>query len=124
MEETFETRDRKRPLKVYVTRSLCALGLVLSLSASAPLAVLSADPPTEGGGSAVLRSTVIKNECKRPQSPTVNTEDERVVPPGTALELVLSTEIVSGETAEGDEFSGKISKDVLVDGRVVIPRGT
>ena len=174
MEETFETRDRKRPLKVYVTpterqaierqapvhrgwqpvdasatlkgkcpcgprfaslsgvvrvplpviRSLCAWGLVLSLSASAPLAVLSADTPTEGGGFPVLHSTVIHTECNPPQSPTVNTGDVRVVAPGTALDLVLATEIAAGETVEGDEFFGKISKDVLVDGRVVIPRGT
>jgi hypothetical protein len=97
---------------------------VLSLSVSAPLAVLSADTPTEGGGSPVLHSTVIQTECNRPQSPTVNTGDVRVVDPGTALDLVLSTEIAPGETVEGDEFFGKISKDVLVDGRVVIPYGT
>jgi hypothetical protein len=174
MEESFETRDWKRPLKVYVTpterqaierqapvhrgwqpvdasatlkgkcpcgprfaslsgvvrvplpviRSLCAWGLVLSLSASAPLAVLSADTPTEGGESPVLHSTVIHTECNRPQSPTVNTGDVRVVAPGTALDLILSTEIDPDETVEGDEFFGKISKDVLVDGRVVIPTGT
>jgi hypothetical protein len=46
------------------------------------------------------------------------------VAPGTVLELVLKSEIAAGETAEGDEFFGKISKDVLVDGRVVIPYGT
>jgi hypothetical protein len=107
-----------------VIRSLCAWGLVLSLSASAPLAVLSADTPTEGGESPVLRSTIIQTECNRPQSPTVNTGDVRVVAPGTALDLYLSTEIASGESVEGDEFFAKISKDVLVDGRVVIPRGT
>ncbi len=163
MEETFETRDRKRPLKVYVTpterqaierqapvhrgrqpvdasdtcfashsgvvrvpviRALCAWGLVLSLSTSAPLAALSADTPTEGGESPVLRSTIIQTECNSPQSPTVNTGDMRVVAPGTSLELVLSSEIALGETVEGDEFFGKVSKDVLVDGRVVIPYGT
>lgn len=174
MEETFETRDRKRPLMVCVTpmerkeigcqapvhcggqpvdasvklkgkypfgtsyaslsgvvrvplpiiRSLYAWSLALSLSASAPLAGLSADTPTEGDGSPVLHGTVIQTDCKRPQSPTVNTEDVRVVAPGTALDLVLSTEIAAGETMEGDEFFGKISKDVLVDGLVVIPRGT
>ena len=174
MEETFETRDRKRPLRLYVTptkrqaierqasvhrrwqpvdasatlkgkcpcgprfaslsgvvrvplpviRSLCGWGLVLSLSASAPLAVLSADTPTEGGESPVLHSTVTQTESNRPQSPTVNTGDVRVVAPGTALDLVLSTEIEAGETVEGEEFFGKIIKDVLVDGQVVIPRGT
>lgn len=127
MEKTFETRDRKRPLQVRVTpiiRFLCAWALVLSLSASAPLSVLSADSPTEGSESALLRSTVTRTECKHPQSPTVNTGDERVVVPGTVLELVLSTDIEAGETVEGDEFFGKISKDVVVDDRVVIPRGT
>ena len=174
MEETFEMRDRKRPLKLHVTpterqaierqasvhrgwqpvdasatlkgkcpcgpcflslsrvarvplpviRSLCAWSLVLSLSASAPLAVLSADTPTEGGEHPVLRSTITQTECNRPQSPTVNTGDVRVVDPGTMLDLVLSTEIAADETVEGEQFFGKIIKDVLVDGRVVIPRGT
>jgi hypothetical protein len=81
-------------------------------------------PPTEGGGSPVLHSTVTQTECNRPQSPTVNTGDVRVVAPGTALDLILSTEIDPDETVEGNEFFGKISKDVLVDGRVVIPTGT
>ncbi len=105
-------------------RLLCASGMVLSLSASAPLAVLSADKPTAGVESSVLRSTVIQTEYKRPPSPTVNTGDVRVVAPDTTLELFLTTEIAAGETVEGDEFIGKISKDVLVDGRVVLPRGT
>jgi hypothetical protein len=219
MEETFETRDRKRPLDVYVTpterqaierqasvhrgwqpvdasatlkgkcpcglhfaslsrvfrvplpviRSLSAWGLVVIMSASAPLAVLSAgsqtedgeppalhstipqtedgeppvlhstitstedgEPPvlhstitpTEDGEPPVLHSTVSQNEYNHPQSPTVNMEDVRVVPPGTALDLVLLTEIEAGENVEGDGFFSKISKDVLVDGRVVIPTGT
>ncbi|MDR3614075.1 MAG: hypothetical protein P4L53_10925 [Candidatus Obscuribacterales bacterium] len=134
MQETFETRDRKRPLKVYVTpnerqplpaiRSLCSWGLVLSLSASAPLAVWSAETPTEGGEAPVLRSTIIQTERNRPQDPTVNMGDVRVVAPGTALDLVLASEIEAGETVEGDQFFGKIIKDVTVDGQAVIPRGT
>lgn len=104
-----------------VIRALCAYGLVLSLSASTPLA-MAADIPTEGGP--VLRSTVTQTEVNHPQGPTVNTGDVREVAPGTALDLVLTTEIAAGETVEGDEFFGKIRKDVLVDGRVVIPRGT
>jgi hypothetical protein len=96
---------------------------VLSLSASAPQAVLSAETPSEGGESPVLRSTITQTE-NRPQSPTVNTEDLRVLAPGTELDLYLTSEIASDETAEGDEFFGKISKDVRVDGGVVLPRGT
>lgn len=119
MEETLDTRERKRPLKVCVT-----CGLVLSLNAGAPLAVLSADTPTEGSESPALHSTIIHTEYKSPLSPTVNAGDVRVVAPGTTLDLALSTEIAPGVTVEGDEFFGKISKDVLVDGRVVIPYGT
>lgn len=119
MEENFETRNLRklRP----VIHFLCAWSLVLSLSVSAPLAVRSADPPTESGESPVLHSTIIQNEGHRP---TVNTGDVRTVMPGTELDLFLSTEIASGETVEGDEFFGIIGKDVLVDGQVVIPRGT
>lgn len=106
-----------------VIRSLCAWALVLSLSASAPLAGLSATP-TEGGESSELRGAIVQTECNRPQSPTVNTEDVRMVATGTVLELSLTTEIAPDVTVEGDEFFGKIIKDVLVDGRVVIPRGT
>src|SRR5690606_35105758 len=79
MEVTIETRDPERPLKVYVIpterpaidrqapvrrgwqpfiRSLCALGLVLSLSASLPLSVLSADTSTDRGESPVLRGAI------------------------------------------------------------------
>jgi hypothetical protein len=137
-----------------VIRYLPAWGLVLSLSTSAPLAAWSADTVTVGGESPVLhsadtvtvggespvlrsadtvtvggeppvlRSTIIQTETNSPHGPTVNTGDVRVVPPGAPLDLVLSTEIEAGETAEGDEFFGKIIKDVLVDGQLVIPRGT
>lgn len=156
MEETLETRNRMRPLKVYTARSMCALGLVLSINASTPLSILAADNSTLGGGGDTtalhgtytpgggsdtptqhgtstpggggdtpeLRSTVTQTECDVPEGPTVNTDDVRVVAPDTELELVLETEITAGETAEGDEFFGKIFKDVLVDGRLVIPRGT
>lgn len=124
MEKTFETCDRKRPLKVSVIRTMCTWGVALSVGASAPLAAWSADIPTGGAGSPVLRSTVTQTECEHPRSPTVHTGDVRVVAPGTELDLVLSTEIEAGENVEGDEFFGKIIKDVLVDDQVVIPRGT
>lgn len=109
-----------------VVRSLCACALALSVGAGAPLAVLSADGASveEGGAAPLLRSTVIQNEIKHPQGPTVNSGDVREVALGTMLDLVLSTEIEAGENVEGDEFFGKIIKDVLVDGQVVIPRGT
>lgn len=106
-----------------VIRHLCACGLALSLSASALPAVYAADTPTEAAGQ-MLRSTVTQTECKHPQGPTVNASDLREVPTGTTLELYLSTEISPDVSAAGDEFFGKISKDVLVDEQVVIPKGT
>ncbi|MBI1268698.1 MAG: hypothetical protein GC193_14850 [Cryomorphaceae bacterium] len=124
MEENFETRDLKRPLKASVNRTLGAWGMAFSLSVCAPLSAWSADSPSDGAGHAVLRSTVTQTECDHPQSPSVHREDVRVVAPGTELDLVLSTEIEAGENVEGDEFFCKIIKDVLVDGQVVIPRGT
>ena len=124
MEETFETRDRKGPLKVYVIRTLCACSLALSLSASAPLAALSADTPTDSGEMPELRSTIEQTDYNHSQGPTVNSGDVREVAAGTTLELVLSSEIAADESVEGDEFIGKIGKDVTVDGRVVLPRGT
>ena len=124
MEKNFENRDLKRPLKVSVIRTMCVWSMALSMSVSAPFAARSADTPTDGAGPPVLRSTVTQTECEHPQSPTVHKGDVRLVTPGTELDLVLSTEIEAGENVEGDEFFGKIIKDVLVDGQVVIPRGT
>lgn len=72
----------------------------------------------------MLRSTVTHTEPGPAPSPTVNVEDVRVVASGTALDMVLASEIEAGETVAGDEFFGKIIKDVPVDGGVVIPRGT
>ncbi|QQR58259.1 MAG: hypothetical protein IPG59_01845 [Candidatus Melainabacteria bacterium] len=111
-----------------LTRTLCASILLLSLNAGAPLAVLADETPTEGNETPVLRSTIvqtdIQSEHNLPHSPTVNMGDVRVVAADTTLELVLLKEIAAGETAEGDEFFGKVNKDVLVDGQVVIPKGT
>jgi len=124
MKQTFEICDLSGVIRVPVIRSLYAWSLVLSLSATAPLSAVAANVPTEAGETPMLRSTIIQTECPPPQSPTVNTGDVRVVAQDTTLEMYLTTEIDSGETAEGDEFFGNISKDVLVDGRVVIPKGT
>lgn len=119
--------NRSSPRSSAFIRSLCACGLVLSQSACAPLAVWSADGSVESdGGMAppVLRSTVIQNQYGHLPGPTINSGDVREVALGTMLDLVLAADIEAGENAEGDEFFGKIIKDVLVDGKVVIPRGT
>ena len=100
MQNTFETRDPKLSLQV------CALGLLLSLSAASPLAVWAAEPLAETSEPEppVLRTTIIQTEHARLPAPIVNTGDVRVVAPGTVLEMVLGTEIESYETKAGDEF--------------------
>lgn len=107
-----------------VIHYLCTCSLALSLSISVPLAALAADTPSDGSTPSVLRSTVTQTEVKHPQGPTVNAGDVREVPTDTTLEMYLSTEIAADANTKGDEFFGKISKDVLVDGQLVIPKGT
>ncbi|MEM0950796.1 MAG: hypothetical protein AAGI66_01480 [Cyanobacteria bacterium P01_H01_bin.74] len=72
---------------------------------------------------AVLKGSVIKTK-KHSNLPTVNPDDIKVVEPGTTLDMVISTAIAAGVNETGDEFYGKVSDDYLVDGKVVIPRGT
>lgn len=61
---------------------------------------------------------------KHNTSPTVNENDIKEIAPGSTLDMVISTEITTGVNVSGDEFFGKVSKDYLVDGKVVIPKGT
>lgn len=97
--------------------------LSLSLSVTVPVSVLADEVQTQDPAPPVLRSTIIQTDPNAP-APIVNTDDVRTVAPDTVLEIVLANEIEAGENAKGDEFFAKITKDVLVNGRVVIPRGT
>jgi hypothetical protein len=72
---------------------------------------------------APLQGSVIKTD-KRPGLPTVNENDIKEITPGTTLDMVISTSVSTGVNVSGDEFFGKISKDYVVDGKVVIPKGT
>jgi phosphohistidine swiveling domain-containing protein len=56
--------------------------------------------------------------------PTVNPNDIKVIAPGQDLDLIISTGLESGLSAEGDEFFGKLSRPVIVDGKVILPRDT
>jgi hypothetical protein len=58
------------------------------------------------------------------QSPMVNKDDIKQVQTGTVLNMTVATELSTGVTVSGDEFYGKLTKDVLVDGKVVIPKGS
>lgn len=64
-------------------------------------------------------------QIDKPKSiPTVNENDIKEIAPGATLDMVISTPLTTGVNASGDEFFSKISKDYVVDGKVVIPKGT
>lgn len=56
--------------------------------------------------------------------PTVNADDVKIIAPGQDLDMIISTSLETGLTASGDEFFGKLTKPVMVDGKVVLPRDT
>ena len=108
----------KRTLQVAITTAL-TVGLLIP----GPALVNShafADPPS---ASTPLQGSVIKTD-KHKSLPTVNENDIKEIAPGTTLDMVISTSVTTGVNVSGDEFYGKISKDYVVDGKVVIPKGT
>lgn len=98
--------------------------LALSLSLLLPALPLSGAFAEEGlGADTVLKGGVIQTN-KRNTSPTVNEDEIKAVPMGSTVDMVISTAVTAGVNTEGDEFFGKVSKDYVVDGKVVIPKGT
>jgi hypothetical protein len=98
--------------------------LSLGLLCSVPLSLaMSANSRVWAEDRAPFKGSVIKTD-KRPGLPTVNENDIKEIAPGTTLDMVISTPLTTGVNMSGDEFFGKISKDYVVDGKVVIPRGT
>jgi len=100
-----------RPLQRITVASLLFITLLGSLTP----AVFAIDEPFKG--------TITKSGLPQ-HHPTVNMDDIKTVAPGTTLDMVISTPITTGVSVTGDEFYGKVSKDYLVDGKVVIPKGT
>jgi len=90
-----------------------------------PLLSLSLPAFAEDSGSsrAPLQGTIIKTD-EHNNIPTVNEDEIKKVPPGSTVDMVISTAVTTGINVEGDEFFGKVSKDYTVDGKVVIPKGT
>ncbi|HEY9745871.1 MAG TPA: hypothetical protein V6C99_06595 [Oculatellaceae cyanobacterium] len=70
-----------------------------------------------------IKGSIIKTD-KHKSLPTVNENDIKTIEPGTTLDMVISTPLTPGVNMSGDEFFGKISKDYVVNGKVVIPKGT
>lgn len=100
-----------------------AAGLVLASVLTSGLTAMAVEESTAKGGASVLHGGVIQTD-QAPSVPTVNKNDIKEIAPGTTLDMVVATEITSGVNVSGDEFFGKISRDYVIDGKVVIPKGT
>jgi hypothetical protein len=51
------------------------------------------------------------------------TDDNADLPTGTAIKMKLETALSSRGSKEGDGFSGRVTEDVVVNGRTIIPVG-
>jgi hypothetical protein len=79
--------------------------------------------PVSSGYADPLKGSVTQSQGNSDNF-SINPDDVKHVEKGTLLEMTVSTELTPGINIEGDEFYGKVTKDYLVDGKVVIPRDT
>lgn len=57
--------------------------------------------------------------------PQNNVKEETAdLPTGTAIRMKLETPLSTSSTKEGDGFSGRVTEDVVVNGRTIIPVGS
>ncbi len=70
-----------------------------------------------------LQGSVIKTLTPG-SNPSINEGDEKLVKKGSTIEMTVSTSVSTDIASVGDEFFAKVTKDVVVDGKVVIPKGT
>jgi len=111
------------PKKLIHHRSVFALASMACL-VTASLAPSVAFAEDLASNNAPLKGSIIETK-QSGHLTTVNEKDIKKIVPGTTLDMVVSTEISSGNgTTGGDEFFGKVSQDYKVDGQVVIPKGT
>ncbi len=82
---------------------------------AAPATVAVAARPAEIPASS---TTDVPTLLKRPDQSNV------LLPTGTAIWMTLDAAVSTKESKPGDIFSGKVSKDVVVDGKTVIPKGS
>lgn len=117
-----DNHDGVTRLKYPVSPQSRIMVAVMAFSLSLPALTLSLTVQAESAVGA-LKGAVIQSDVRN-DSPTVNEDDIKEVTPGTTLDMVVSTALSTDVTAKGDEFFSKVTKDYMVDGKVVIPRGT
>lgn len=99
---------------VWVTAILAAAGAIAS--AARPAALRGQDNSTQAPPSQELPA---QPETKAPPENQVVT-----LPAGTTISVRLADTVNSNRNRAGDFFSGTVDPSLLVDNRVVIPRGT
>jgi hypothetical protein len=81
------------------------------------------DPNAPGAGqSASQTQTPMQAQTPAPE-PVAEPPKPFVVPAGTALPIILSQRLSSHDNDAGEEFSGTLASDIVVDGEVAIPKG-
>ncbi len=111
--------------KVLLTLSIAALFLAGCEKSAPPNNMQSAtpqqaspnDPNAPGAGQSASQSQTPAPE------PTPEPPKPLVVPTGTALPIILNQRLSSHDNNAGEEFSGTLASDIVVDGEVAIPKG-
>lgn len=81
-----------------------------------------AEKPAEASKSTVAAKKPAKKGT--PAVPVAQTKPKPImVPAGTAISVALNDELTTKTAKEGDTFQGRLTEDVVVDGKVAFPKG-
>jgi hypothetical protein len=68
-------------------------------------------------------SPAASSDMEAPALATRPKDSNVLLPIGTAIRMKLDSAISTSDSRPGDSFSGKVSEDVVVEGKTVIPKG-
>jgi hypothetical protein len=98
-------------------RSLLVPGMIVMLSAA--MMAQTAKPSPRQGGPAHA-----DEQESAPQVQRSAPVDNGSLPVGTAVRMKLETALMTSTTAAGQDFAGRVTQDVVLNGRTVIPVGS
>ncbi len=118
--------------KVLLALSIAALFIAGCEKSAPPNNMQSATPqqasPNDANAPAAGQSAAQSQAPMQAQTPAPEPVPEPpkplVVPAGTALPIILSQRLSSHDNNAGEEFSGTLASDIVVDGEVAIPKGS
>ena len=113
------------PTPTETTRPATALPVVTTVKPQSTETTVSAEPvaPTIAP---ISKSELPAPEVKVDSAPVLATrpaDSKIILPVGTAIRIKLDASISTHDSLPGDAFSGRISQDVVVEGKTVIPTG-